>query len=49
MGACTAQDMADATREALRIIRDVREQRGIQTQSPINLVLTDGRSLAATR
>ena len=49
MGPCTAQDMADATREALRIIRDVREQRGIQTQSPINLVLTDGRSLVATR
>ena len=49
MGTCSAQDMADATREALRIIRDVREERGIQTQSPINLVLTDGRSLVATR
>ena len=26
----------------------MREERGIQTQSPINLVLTDGRSLVAT-
>jgi glutamine amidotransferase len=47
--ACTAGDMAQATRSALRIIRDVRELRGIDTQSPINLVLTDGRSLVATR
>ena len=41
--------MAEATRSALRIVRDVRELRGIETQSPINLVLTDGRSLVATR
>lgn len=46
---CSAQDMAAATRDALRILRDVRDRRGIETQSPINLVLTDGRSLVATR
>jgi glutamine amidotransferase len=41
--------MAAAVCDALRIIRDVRERRAIETQSPINLVLSDGRSLVATR
>ena len=30
-------------------MRDVRAERGIETQSPINLVLTDGVGLVATR
>jgi glutamine amidotransferase len=46
---CGAEDMAAAACGALRIVRDVRAQRGIETQSPINLVLADGRSLVATR
>jgi glutamine amidotransferase len=46
---CGAGDMAEAARKAMRIVRDVRERRGIETQSPINLVLSDGRSLIATR
>ena len=38
--------MAAAARRALEIVREVRERRGIDTQSPINLVLSDGQSLA---
>ena len=41
--------MAAAARQALGIVREVRERRGIDTQSPINLVLSDGQSLVATR
>ena len=43
---CTASEMAAAARQALEI---ARERRGIDTQSPINLVLSDGQSLVATR
>jgi glutamine amidotransferase len=46
---CRAEEMAGAVCDALRIVQRVRERRGIETQSPINLVLTDGRSLVATR
>ncbi|HYB23083.1 MAG TPA: class II glutamine amidotransferase [Solirubrobacteraceae bacterium] len=46
---CTAWEMAAAARQALGIVREVRERRGIDTQSPINLVLSDGQSLVATR
>ena len=46
---CTASEMAAAARRALEIVREIRERRGIDTQSPINLVLRDGRSLIATR
>ena len=46
---CGAEEMARAVCDALRIVQEVRERRGIKTQSPINLVLTDGRSLVATR
>jgi glutamine amidotransferase len=46
---CSPDEMAAATRDALRIVQQVRAGRGIETQSPINLVLTDGRSLVATR
>jgi len=44
-----AAEMAAAARRALAIVRDVRERRGIDTQSPITLVLGDGPSLVATR
>ena len=46
---CTASEMAAAARRALEIVREIRERRGIDTQSPINLVLSDGQSLIATR
>ena len=46
---CTAPEMAAAARRALGVVRDMRERRGIDTQSPINLVLSDGSSLVATR
>jgi glutamine amidotransferase len=47
--ACTASEMAAAARQALTIVRDVRQRRGIDTQSPINLALSDGSNLVATR
>jgi glutamine amidotransferase len=46
---CDAEEMARAAVQALRIVGEVRERRGIDRQSPINAVLTDGRSLVATR
>ena len=46
---CTASKMAAAARRALEIVREVRKRHGIDTQSPINLVLSDGQSLIATR
>jgi glutamine amidotransferase len=46
---CTAWEMATAARQALEIVREVRERHRIDTQSPINLVLSDGHSLIATR
>lgn len=48
-GPCAACEMAAAARRALEIVRELRERREIDTQSPINLVLGDGRSLIATR
>ena len=48
-GPCVASEMAAAARRALEIVREIRERREIDTQSPINLVLSDGRSLIATR
>jgi glutamine amidotransferase len=46
---CTADEMAAAVQGALTIVRDVRAAHGIASQSPINVVLSDGRSLVATR
>jgi len=46
---CGAEEMAGAVLDALAIVREVRERHAIETQSPINLVLSDGRSLIATR
>jgi glutamine amidotransferase len=46
---CGAEEMASAVHDALKIVGELREFHRIQTQSPINLVLCDGRSLVATR
>jgi glutamine amidotransferase len=44
-----AADAAAAVERALDVLREVRSVRGISVQSPVNLVLTDGRWLLATR
>ena len=41
--------LADATVDALRILREVRAGHGIDTSSPVNLLLSTGRSVVATR
>ena len=46
---CTADELAGAIRRALAIVHDVRNANGIASQSPINVVASDGRSLVATR
>src|SRR5919206_703722 len=43
------RQLADATAEALRILRSVRDAHGIDTSSPVNLCLSTGRSVVATR
>ena len=48
-GPATPLEMADAAESALRILGEVRSHHGIATQSPVNLVIGDGRSLVATR
>jgi len=40
---------ARAVRDTLAILREVRSRRRIATQSPVNLVLTDGNWMLATR
>jgi glutamine amidotransferase len=47
--AVDADEAARAVVRTLDILRDVRERRGIVTQSPVNLVLTDGSWMLATR
>ena len=42
-------ELADATTDALRILRKVRAAHGIDTSSPVNLCLSAGRSVVATR
>jgi glutamine amidotransferase len=42
-------ELADAAAAALRVLREVRARHGIDTSSPVNLCLTTGRSLVATR
>jgi glutamine amidotransferase len=44
-----AEEVAEAVERALDVLREVRANRGIAVQSPVNLVLTDGRWLVATR
>jgi glutamine amidotransferase len=43
------RELADATARALRILRSVRAAFGIDTSSPVNLCLSTGRALVATR
>jgi glutamine amidotransferase len=44
-----AQTAADAIQRALEIVREARERHAINIQSPVNLVVSDGRWLIATR
>jgi glutamine amidotransferase len=43
------RELADAVAAALRILRRVRADHGIDTSSPVNLFLSTGRSVVATR
>jgi glutamine amidotransferase len=43
------QEAARAVRRSLELLRAARARRGIATQSPVNLVLTDGNWMIATR
>lgn len=44
-----AEELAEATMAALRILREVRDKHGIDTSSPVNLCLSTGNVLLATR
>lgn len=48
-GVPEVRDLADATAAALRILRRVRARHEIDTSSPVNLFLTAGNELVATR
>ena len=47
--AADPEELAAATEEALRMVRDVRVRRGFERQSAVNLVISDGHCLIATR
>jgi glutamine amidotransferase len=42
-------ELTDATMSALRVLREIRARHGIDTSSPVNLFLTTGEALVATR
>jgi glutamine amidotransferase len=42
-------ELSEATTSALSILRDVRARHGIDTSSPVNLCLTTGEAIVATR
>ncbi len=44
-----ASELAEATAASLRILRKVREAHAIDTSSPVNLCLSTGRAVVATR
>jgi glutamine amidotransferase len=44
-----SRELADAAVSALRLLRQVRARHGIDTSSPVNLCLTTGQALVATR
>jgi glutamine amidotransferase len=44
-----AEEAAVAVERALEILRELRHKRGIATQSPVNLLITDGTWMLATR
>ncbi len=48
-GVPETRELADATAAALRILRRVRADHGIDTSSPVNLFLSTGRAVVATR
>jgi glutamine amidotransferase len=43
------RELAEATAKALRVLREVRAAHGIETSSPVNVCVSTGRSLVATR
>jgi glutamine amidotransferase len=48
-GVPETRELADATANALRILRRVRATHDIDTSSPVNLCVSSGRSVVATR
>ncbi len=48
-GTPAARELSDATAKTLRILRRVRDAHGIDTSSPVNLCLSTGRAVVATR
>jgi glutamine amidotransferase len=48
-GLPAAGELADATAAALRILRSVRAEHGIDTSSPVNLCVSTGNAIVATR
>jgi glutamine amidotransferase len=42
-------ELAEATAAALRLLREIRARHGIDTSSPVNLALTTGEAVVATR
>jgi glutamine amidotransferase len=48
-GPADPEELAAAVERSLQLVREVRERRGLTRQSAVNLVLSDGRSLVATR
>jgi glutamine amidotransferase len=48
-GAASAAELTEATIRTLSLIRDVRSRNGIDTSSPVNLFVSTGRCLVATR
>ena len=47
--AADPEELAEAVQKALGQLREVRERRGFQQQSAVNLVISDGRCVVATR
>lgn len=48
-GNASAEELAAAASGAIKILREIRERMDLHTQSPVNLVISDGDSLVATR
>src|SRR4030095_10424868 len=48
-GLPSTRELADATAGALRILREVRAAHGIDISSPVNLSVSTGSALVATR
>lgn len=49
LGLPESRELAEATATALRILRQVRAAHGIDTSSPVNLCISTGRTVVATR